>query len=198
LVILYQYYLGGFCTSDLDKLLIIEGKGSENRRFADLGDFLKVEYIMISNTDIEKLAREIDLPIIGVFSKDLLPDRLIEGSYYVNLQNSDDGDGSHWTLAKVVNTGGDIKAVWFDSFGVGAPKEVDAFLKELNPVAYNNRQIQDINGDECGYYCLYCDYYLTYLRKFIDLDEDYNNFLSIWSNNQKENGELLRKFLKPL
>jgi hypothetical protein len=153
---------------------------------------------MISNTDIEKLANKLDLPIVGVFSKDRLPNNLAEGSYYVNLQNAEDGNGTHWVFAKVVNTDGDLKAIWFDSFGIGLPKEVDQFLAPLNPVAYNNRQIQDIDGSECGYYCLYCDYYLTHLRKFVDLDEDYNNFLSIWSKNPKNNADLLKQFFRPL
>jgi hypothetical protein len=153
---------------------------------------------MISNTDIEKLADRLELPIVGVFSKNRLPSDLKEGSYYVNLQDAEDGDGTHWVFAKVVDTDGDLKAIWFDSFGIGMPKEVEQFLSPLNPIAYNNRQIQDINGSECGYYCLYCDYYLTHLRKFVDLDEDYNNFLSLWSGNPEDNSKLLKKFFKPL
>ena len=155
---------------------------------------------MLSNTDIERIANdELELPIIGVFSKDLLPKERYEGSYYINMQNSEDGGGSHWVLAKILkDNDGDHKAIYFDSFGVGMPKEVEAFLSPFKPIPYNNRQIQDLPTTQCGYYCLYCDYYLNNLRRFEDISDDYENFLRLWSGNTKNNLTLLKNLMKPL
>jgi hypothetical protein len=155
---------------------------------------------MLSNTDIERIANdELELPIIGVFSKDLLPKDRYEGSYYINMQNSEDGGGTHWVLAKILkDNDGEHKAIYFDSFGVGMPKEVEAFLSPFKPIPYNNRQIQDLPTTQCGYYCLYCDYYLDNLRRFEDISDDYENFLRLWSGDTKNNLTLLKKLMKPL
>ena len=155
---------------------------------------------MLSNTDIERIANdELELPIIGVFSKDLLPKERYEGSYYINMQNSEDGGGTHWVLAKILkDNDGEHKAIYFDSFGVGMPKEVEAFLSPFKPIPYNNRQIQDLPTTQCGYYCLYCDYYLNNLRRFEDISDDYENFLRLWSGNTKNNLTLLKNLMKPL
>jgi hypothetical protein len=155
---------------------------------------------MLADSDIEKIAtQELDLPIVGVFSKDLLPTQKREGSYYINMQNSDDGAGTHWVLAKIMKDNDDeYKAIYFDSFGVGMPKEVEEFLSHFKPIPYNNRQIQDLPTTQCGYYCLYCDYYLEHLRKNEDISDDYENFLRLWSGDTKNNLSLLKKLMKPL
>lgn len=150
---------------------------------------------MLSNLDIVKLAEQLETPIVGVFSKNELPEYHQVGSYYINLQNSDDGDGTHWTYFRIFDDG---SSVYFDSFGIGQPKEVASFLKDFRPVFCNNRQIQDINTTSCGYYCLFCDYYLTHCRRFEDPREDFNNFLDLWSDNPRDNLTLLKAFLKPL
>ena len=62
---------------------------------------------MLSNFAIERIASKLDLPIVGVFSKDELKDKpRILGSYYINMMDSDktDGEGnngSHWIFAKI-------------------------------------------------------------------------------------------------
>jgi hypothetical protein len=154
---------------------------------------------MLSDGDLEKLCGELDLPIVGVFSKNLLPAQRSVGSYYINLQNSDDGAGTHWVFAKIFpEQDGEHKAIYFDSFGIGLPKEVESFLKPFNPVPYNNRQIQDLPTTQCGYYCLACDYFTEKLRKNKDIEDDYENFLRYWSGNTKDNLTLLKDFFKPL
>ena len=55
---------------------------------------------MISNFDLEKIADDMHLDLIGVFSKDNLPKERIVGSYIINLQDQDDGGGTHWTAFK--------------------------------------------------------------------------------------------------
>ena len=50
---------------------------------------------MITNFEIEDICHKENLPLIGVFSKDELPKDRRVGSYYINLQNSDAGCGTH-------------------------------------------------------------------------------------------------------
>jgi hypothetical protein len=175
---------------------------------------------MLSNFDIKRLANKLRLPIVGVYSKDELPniERKI-GSYYINMQDSDKGGGTHWVYARIysdddkveeseseddvsiassVSDYDKVKALYFDSFGVGMPKEVFNFLKPYKPIASNDIQIQSVNSSQCGWYCLACDYYLTYKAKEDELIDDYENFLSLWSDNPRQNLTLLKKFFKPL
>ena len=48
----------------------------------------------LSNLDLQDIAKQLKLPIIGVFSKDELPLHHKIGSYYINMQNDKDVDGN--------------------------------------------------------------------------------------------------------
>jgi len=169
---------------------------------------------MLSNFDIERICRKLDLPLICVCMKNELPKERKIGSYYVNLQNSDDGDGTHWTLVKIysddereemetiaVNNGKRVYrsgALYFDPFGVDMPKEVEEFLKPFKPIPYNNRHIQNIRSDSCGWYCLACDYALEH-KQFTDTYlNDFEKFLSLWSDEPQKNLTILKSLFKPL
>ena len=169
---------------------------------------------MLSNFAIEKLARKLELPIVGVFSKDELKTQpRMLGSYYINLMDSDktDGEGnngSHWVFAKIYSdddrdsdSGEEevpTNALYFDPFGVGMPKVVAEFLRPFKPVYCNNREIQSINTSECGWYCLYCDYVLEHQQHSKTYKEDYEKFLNIWSDDTNKNLTLLKKLMKPI
>ena len=169
---------------------------------------------MLTNFDIKRICNKLDLPIIGVYSKNELynlPRKV--GSYYINLMDDDktDGEGnngSHWVLAKIYcdsdREGYDsdseehkiCNAIYFDSFGFGMPKAVSEFLKPFKPVYCNNREIQYINTDECGWYCINCDYTLEHKQHGKTYVDDYEMFLEKWHTNPKENLKLLMKFIQ--
>jgi hypothetical protein len=172
---------------------------------------------MLSNFALERLAKKLELPIVGVFSKDELRDKpRIVGSYYINLMDSDktDGEGnngSHWVLAKIYcdedrddvsdsdsDDEKDCKALYFDPFGIGMPKDVAAFLKPFSPVYCNNRQIQSINTSECGWYCLICDFLLEHKQHSSTYLQDYEKFLNMWSDDDKRNLTILKRMFKPI
>lgn len=166
---------------------------------------------MLTNFDIERLCKKLDLPLIGVFSKDELSgvEREI-GSYYINMQSSTDGDGSHWCLAKIYcdddRDGSDdsdgeevvANALYFDPFGLGMPKETASFLRPFKPVYCNNRQIQSVKSTECGWYCLACDYILEHKKHSDTYLEDYEKFLEMWSKKPSKNLAILKDIFKPL
>ena len=161
---------------------------------------------MLTNFDIERICKKLALPIVGVYSKDQLyniPRKV--GSYYINMEDSDKGDGSHWVLAKIYSDDDRedaeetdnhkiTHALYFDAFGFGMPKSVADFLKPFKPVYCNNREIQNINSSECGWYCIACDYYLENKQVSETYLEDYDKFLNMWSSNPRNNLGILKKF----
>jgi hypothetical protein len=164
---------------------------------------------MLTNFDIERIANKLKLPIVGVFSKDMLPEKRIIGSYYINMENKNDGDGTHWVLAKIYDDDSrdeddDVKevhkvgALYFDPFGLDMPKEIERFLNPFKPIPYNNRQIQSINTTQCGWYCLSCDYALEHKQNDETYLEDYEKYLALWSDRPEQNLRLLKTFFKPL
>ena len=165
---------------------------------------------MLSNFDIDRIARKLKLPIKGVFSKDELQNVKREiGSYYINMENANEGGGSHWVFAKIYdddsrNEEDDAKdthkvgALYFDPFGLDMPREVERFLSPFKPIPYNNRQIQSIRTTQCGWYCIACDYSLEY-RQYTDTYlEDFEKFIALWSSKPEENLKLLKSLFKPL
>lgn len=169
---------------------------------------------MISNFDIERICRKLDLPLIGVFSKDKLPSERKIGSYYVNLQDSNDGDGTHWVMFKIysdderdeenITTTKDgervyrVGAIYFDPFGVDMPREVNHFLAPFKPIPYNSRQIQGIRQTECGWYCIACDYSLEHKQHSDTYLEDFQKFISFWSDKPSTNLKMLKTLFRPL
>lgn len=98
----------------------------------------------ISNYDIDYLLRNIDL-YNGCYSNDNLP-KLKNGFYVVNLQDEKD-NGSHW----VCFCKNDIKNIYYDPFGCPPSDEVHS---KLYPYLYSNKDIQNIDSTNCGYYCI--------------------------------------------
>lgn len=170
---------------------------------------------MLTNFDIKRICKKLELPIVGVYSKNELyniPRKI--GSYYINLMDDDKTDvegnnGSHWVLAKIYSDDDRedaeetenhkvCNALYFDSFGFGMPKAVSSFLKPFKPVYCNNREIQNIDSSQCGWYCIACDYSLEYYQDSDSYLGDYEKFLNLWSDNPRKNLAILKRFFKPL
>jgi len=140
----------------------------------------------LTNLDLENYAKKLELPLIGVYSKDKLPSLQV-GSYYINMQNSTDGDGTHWVLLKIFD---DKHALYFDSFGIYPPKNITDRIKN---VPYSNREIQDIHSDVCGYYVLACDKYMSTIKRKSML-EQFDDFLNMFRDT-KHNDKILKDYL---
>ena len=148
---------------------------------------------MLSNFELEDIAEKDGLDLIGVFSKNLLPKERVMGSYIVNLQDYEDGGGTHWTCFKIFD---DNKCCYFDPFGMPMPADVNSFLMKFKPVACNNRHIQDIKSDKCGYFCLsFIKYFNDFDTKKKDVFEAYDDFLNCFSANNKLNDKIVMEML---
>jgi hypothetical protein len=164
---------------------------------------------MLSNFDINRICRKLDLPIVGVFNKDELPVEKKIGSYYVNMENANAGSGTHWVMFKIYCPDDRsklfemdeaspkvCKALYFDSFGIGYPKEVEEYLKPFGKVAQNMKHIQNIRSSQCGWYCIACDYFIE--NDGGDYLDSYEDFLNMWSEEPNDNLKILKDYFKPL
>lgn len=158
---------------------------------------------MLTDTDLRRIANNYELHLNGVVTKDELP-ILKNGWYIVNMQSSRDGNGTHWCA--LLYDGAD--SVWFDSFGFPPPFEILAEVAHANePEEYihhnkiqkairyfNNMQIQDINDDNCGLFCI------AIICFFKSLDGDNKKklraFQNLFSSNTLINTTILKKFLR--
>ena len=146
---------------------------------------------MISNFELERLAKFYRLPLISICMKDELPDKPKDGCYIINLQSSLVGNGSHWVALFVYKN----TAYYFDSFGATPPIEVVKFVKKRknSHLLYNNWIIQDLKSGNCGYFSLA---FLLYMNqnKLRDLKEIFNDFINSFADDTTKNDDILKSF----
>jgi len=145
---------------------------------------------MLTNFDLEKIAKNYDVKLIGIYSKNELDNLQIEnGNYIINL---DDDIGSHWTALNINKN----KGIYFDSFGSVPPQNVISFVKQKPNIkfGYNNFLIQDLESEKCGFYCIA---FLLFLNrsKNKDIYKATNDFIQLFKDNTLENDEILKKYL---
>jgi hypothetical protein len=143
-----------------------------------------------SSVQLEEYSQILNLPLIGIYSKNELPTHPSIGSYIINMEDSTAGNGSHWILLKIFPN---KEVIYYDSFGLSPPRQITEFIGKK--IACSNRQIQNIDATTCGYYCLACDLYMTYEPRK-NVYERFDDFLNIWSVNTKKNDVILLKYLK--
>ena len=111
----------------------------------------KISDRALSNVEIEKYARILK---IRNFRGCYMRDELKELKYWesecgiLNLNLSHE-TGSHWTCWFKKNE----KKYYFNSFGLPPPKELINYLG--SPVLYSTFQLQDLNEQNCGKWCLF-------------------------------------------
>lgn len=165
----------------------------------------------LTNNDLERLSKDLDLPIVGVFSKDeLILEKPQVGTYHINMSDSNKA-GTHWIMFKIFcdadreQNKKDISreprvcnALYFDSFGIDMPKEIAKFLKPFKPITWSNRHIQNVNSEVCGWYNLLLDYALEHKQVSNNYLDDYEKFINSWSDDTTENTKLLKERFKKI
>ena len=152
---------------------------------------------MLTNHELVDMCNRHRVPLVGVFSKDKLPPRRVEGGYIINLQNDKDEegndlDGTHWTAFFIKGK----KACYFDSFGFVPPKSVQSFLAPFKPYAYSERDVQNINSGVCGWYCFCFLFAMSHWRGSSSLENKYNRFISLFSSDPTDNRRILERLLR--
>ncbi len=116
---------------------------------------------LTTDSDLRKMAVKLHVPLVFVGFKDLL-ERVKPrvGAYIINLQDSDDGNGTHWTCFFLTK---DKQAFYFDSYGAPPPEVALKYMSRWTKKIYaNNEIVQDPDGAFCGQYCLN---FLTYMTR---------------------------------
>lgn len=146
---------------------------------------------MLSNYDIINICKKLKINLNGVYSNDLFNDVILENGFYViNLQNSNDGNGTHWTCVGI----SDYTHVYFDSYGFIAPQSVQEKLNDF--YFWNDSQIQHLESETCGWFCIAFMYYIQN-DKEKKINKRYNNFINLFDKkNLLNNDDILYEFIK--
>ena len=171
----------------------------------------------LSNIDIEKICEQLNLPLRGVYSKDLLPKVLHEGYYIINLTDHRNSAMGHWTgfyfsSASRSRGKGETQSpfdggvsLYFDSFGFVPPKEIEMVFSP--DYIYNAKQIQDITSSACGFFCIA---FIAYTSRGCELSPnfkkqnrkpsrvDFQSFCDLFSKDTKVNDDNLQNILSSL
>jgi hypothetical protein len=143
----------------------------------------------LSNLEIIDIIknRNLEKHFGGVYSKDQLPNELIKDKFYiVNLQDHDEGNGSHW-VSFYYNY--PSTSIYFDSYGFIAPRDVQ---KRITPYIFNDKDIQDFNSSACGFYCIA---FITFLYNKTDKEQMYKTFLKLFKLETIKNDKILQELL---
>ena len=143
----------------------------------------------LSNLEIIDIIknRNLEKHFGGIYSKDQLPNELIKDKFYiVNLQDHDEGGGTHWT-AFYYNY--PSTSIYFDSYGFIAPRDVQ---KRITPYIFNDKDIQDFNSSACGFYCIA---FITFLYNKTDKVQMYKTFLKLFKLETIKNDKILQELL---
>ena len=150
----------------------------------------------LTNYQLLDLGKRMNVPLESPYFKDELPLNLKSNvGYIINLEDEEDenGDpntGSHWCALYIREYPNEKReAIYFDPYGTGCPQDVEKSMKKTlgKSIPHTTKQIQDLNSDMCGWFCLAFLYYLhTYPKRTKDLYQDVSNFLSFFDDLSKD------------
>ena len=142
----------------------------------------------LSNFDIIKIIEDMKLSHVfgGVYSKDQLPTLQRNKFYIINLQDSDAGKGSHWTVFFYNKP---LTSIYYDSFGFIAPLLVQ---EKITPYIYNENEIQNYKSSACGYYCIA---FIKFLHNKTNKEKSFLTFLKLFNIKTHHNDKILYDLL---
>tara|TARA_R110002126_G_scaffold61816_3_gene159647 strand:+ start:304 stop:831 length:528 start_codon:yes stop_codon:yes gene_type:complete len=164
----------------------------------------------LTNFQLADLAKKMScVPLAGILFKDDLDEVEFEWNkgYIINMQDSVDENGkrqmgTHWTCFYCVKyPNGKTAGFYYDSYGIGPPKEVVKFCKGVL-LKHNTADHQSLMDSVCGFFCLAYLYFVTRFRgRSMDLIKDSEHFCSLFHDLNTEhdfqyNEHLLAQFFK--
>lgn len=127
-----------------------------------------------SSNELKEIANRYGIKLDGIYARDLYDG---SNNAIINLDDSKN-KGSHWVCVH--------KNIYFDSYGLPPPLEI---LKFKPKIKYNKKQIQAMDSDYCGQYCLY---FLWCMQNGMSLNE----FKKLFSYDSKNNLRILKELFK--
>jgi hypothetical protein len=157
---------------------------------------------MLTDVQIEDLAKRMNVPLEGCFFKDELPTPKFNKVYIINLQDSEDeqgnqNSGTHWTMLYIRQTPkGQLQPIYFDPYGAPPPENVKNLVEKACKLKcpYTTKDIQSLMNNACGFYCLALAHFIcasryrtndlyTDVDQFMDLFDDLNHSID-WKKNE--------------
>jgi len=102
---------------------------------------VRAQYTLSSTLASE--CQRLGIPLNEINFKDRITLPLRDGFYIINMADSSAGQGTHWV--GIWKEGKEV--LYFDSFGMPAPRRFNSFV-----TSYNNFQIQNERYGKCGGY----------------------------------------------
>lgn len=88
----------------------------------------------------------------GCMSKDQIPHDISDRFFVLNMANHN-VSGTHWVLLYNCKP---HEVIYFDSYGVEPPRQVvEAMHRTGKHKAYNSVDFQQLDSNECGWWCIY-------------------------------------------
>jgi hypothetical protein len=149
---------------------------------------------VLSNFDLDDIFAN-NSSYLGTFSKDTLKNVKLPKnkttSAVINLQDTKDGQGTHWVA--MFNNPNNRHIYYFDSYGVIPPTDVIKWLKSTEKrILYNTSEIQNINSVACGWYCI------AFIKHCL-ANNDYLTFVNLFNQDGDphfKNDLILKRLLK--
>jgi hypothetical protein len=147
--------------------------------------------LIMNDKQIKSVCDFLNIPLIGIFSRDKLPVRKANGVYIINMQGSNQGDrrGTHWV--GIYKKGS--KKIYFDSFGQEPPLCIIKYLKHF---LYSQNRIQDNDSGYCG------EFTIVVLHKLVQNGGDLIKALKPYDfgsfSDERINDQILKKEWKNL
>lgn len=153
----------------------------------------------ISDRDLKEIALKYKIPLNEVFMKDEPPNKIFEGGYIINLADkSQENGGTHWVALYIPSTSNKTIA-YMDSFGFIPPLSVINWIKTTPlknyKIAYNTKQIQNINSGGCGIYSLFFINYMDILHKSTPIEDSIELFGRLFDDDTTKNLTILKSLI---
>ena len=166
----------------------------------------------LTDTQIEKLCKRMNIPLAGIFFKDELVSPLeYNKAYFVNLEDSEDeegrpNDGSHWTYLQVSKyPNGEVAKIFFDPYGAPPSENIKKVVKQTtntNGLPFTEKDIQSLMNNACGYFCLALGHFINASKYRTGiLYDDVNSFMEMFDDlntscDFKKNEYILKHFFR--
>lgn len=133
----------------------------------------------LSNVQILRILKRNNVFINGIYNKDMVPRKLKKGWYIINMEDHG-GDGTHWCCFYFSKSS---ERFYFDPFGIRPPCLVSELIQ---PCVVNYVELQDINSDSCGWWCLAL---IAWFKNTTPTVAEYSNFITRFRTEDQEYNE---------
>ncbi len=159
---------------------------------------------MLSDIQCRELAKRMSVPLVFCSYKDNLAKETLQcnKSYIVNLESTIDpetgkeNEGSHYVCFQCNKyPSGEKQCIYFDSYGMPPPEEIKHFCSPTK-VHFNTKDIQSIQGDMCGWFCLaFLHWIKSYSQRTGHLFADAESFTDLFLDLNKESDHKRNEFV---